>query len=90
MSTKRAWSASLVFHEDTLFVTGGMTTWGFPLDSTEIIKYGKNFSVPGPKMPLPLAGHVHVEVSQTDSLIIGKNLIFLMQSIFKVCFSFLI
>ena len=79
MSTKRAWSASVVLNENTLFVTGGMTTWGFPLDSTELIKYGGK-SEPGPKMPLPLAGHVHVEVNQTDSIIIGKNWIFLMLS----------
>ena len=49
-----------------------MTTWGFPLDSTELIKYGGK-NEPGPKMPFPLAGHVHVEVNKTDSLIIGND-----------------
>ena len=67
MSTKRAWSASAVLNEDILFISGGMTTWGFPLDSTELIKYGGKTKT-GPKMPFPLAGHVHVGINQTDSL----------------------
>ena len=70
MSTKRAWSASIVLNDKTLLVTGGMTTWGFPLSSTEQITDGGT-SEPGPVMPSHLAGHAHVAINSTDSLLIG-------------------
>ena len=47
-----------------------METWGFPLSSTELIKNAK--SEPGPFMPMELAGHAHVEINSTDSMIVGK------------------
>ena len=47
-----------------------METWGFPLSSTELIKNAK--SEPGPFMPMELAGHAHVKINSTDSMIIGK------------------
>ena len=46
-----------------------METWGFPLSSTELIKNAK--SEPGPFMPMELAGHAHVKINSTDSMIIG-------------------
>ena len=48
----------------------GMETWGFPLSSTELIKNAK--SEPGPFMPMELAGHAHVKINSTDSMIVGK------------------
>ena len=74
MTEKRAFAASLITNENSLWVTGGYWSGGGDednfLSSTEYVtKNGE--SVRGPELPLTLAGHTIIGINSTFSMLIG-------------------
>ena len=74
MIEKRAFAASLITNENSLWVTGGYWSGGGDednfLSSTEYVtKNGE--SVRGPELPLTLAGHTVIGINSTLSMLIG-------------------
>ena len=68
MSVGRRQSASVVLNDDTLWVTGGYNSGVF-FASTENVKV--DGTMPGPVLPMPIAGHAMVAINSTVSMVIG-------------------
>ena len=69
MTEKRAFAASLITNENSLWVTGGGGE-DYLLSSTEYITKNGD-TVRGPELPLALAGHTVVGINSTLSMLIG-------------------
>ena len=70
MSAKRAYAASLVIDEKSLWITGGLNSdINYILASSEFITLAG--SKPGPELPIPLDLHTLVAINNTCSIVIG-------------------
>ena len=76
MTAKRAYAASLVINGASLWITGGWNSdaggWSSDtgiLNSSEYIELDS--IIPGPELPIPIAGHVLVSINKTCAMLIG-------------------
>ena len=67
---KRAASSSIAIDEDSLWITGGVNDDGH-LKTTEFVNIKTLSSIPGPDLPIELAGHCMVKLNQTTVIVIG-------------------
>ena len=67
MSVSRVFTASVVIHDNTLWVTGGYG--GGRLASTEYVTV--TGTMLGPDLPVPLTRHAMVAINSTCSMVIG-------------------
>ena len=77
MSTRRAFAASVVLNETTIWISGGRYDTDSYLSSSEFIQ--KEGTVPGPNLPNPMDAHVMIKISNEIVLIIGgrsSNILF--------------
>ena len=69
MSTRRAFAASVVLNQTTLWISGGRDDTYSYLSSSEFIQ--KDSTVPGPHLPKPMDAHAMIKISNELVLIIG-------------------
>ena len=69
MSTSRSNAAGVVINDSTLWITGGTDHNKNALSSSEFIQL--NETMPGPNLPIPLAGHTMVNIDNNLTLFIG-------------------
>ena len=69
MSTLRSNAAGVVINGSTLWITGGKDHNANALSSSEFIQL--NRTMPGPNLPIPLAGHTMVNMDNNLTLFIG-------------------
>ena len=77
MSTRRAFAASVVLNQTTIWISGGRYDTDSYLSSSEFIP--KEGTVPGPELPNPMDAHVMTKISNEFVLIIGgrsSNILF--------------
>ena len=74
LTEERSFSASVLLQNDSeLWITGGYNN-DMPSDTTEIVFsiWDSIFSIPGPKLPIPLYGHCLVKISEESFMVIGN------------------
>ena len=69
MSTTRSNAAGVVINGSTLWITGGKDHNANALSSSEFIQW--NGTMPGPDLPIPLAGHTMVNIDNDLTMFIG-------------------
>ena len=69
MLTRRAFAASVVLNQTTLWISGGRDDTHSYLSSSEFIQ--KDGTVPGPHLPKPMDAHAMIKISNELVLIIG-------------------
>ena len=69
MSTTRSNAAGVVINGSTLWITGGKDHNANALSSSEFIQL--NGTMPGPNLPIPLAGHTMVNIDNDLTMFIG-------------------
>ena len=67
---KRAGASSIAIDEDTLWITGGVNNDGH-LKTTELVNLKTLSSIPGPDLPIELAGHCMVKLNERTVIVIG-------------------
>ena len=70
LQEKRAGASSIVIDEDTLWITGGVNNDGH-LKTTELVNLKTLSSIPGPDLPIELAGHCMVKLNERTVIVIG-------------------
>ena len=74
LTEERSFSASVLLQNDSeLWITGGYNN-DIPSDTTEIVFsiWDSIFSIPGPKLPIPLYGHCLVKINEESFMVIGN------------------
>ena len=74
LKEERSFSASVLLENDSeLWITGGYNN-DIPSDTTEIVFsiLDSIFSIPGPKLPIPLYGHCLVKINEESFMVIGN------------------
>ena len=69
MSTVRSNAAFVTINDSRLWITGGADHSKNILSSSEFIQL--NGTIPGPKLPIPLAGHTMVNIDNNKIMVIG-------------------
>ena len=69
MIEARKFAAAILLENDTLWVTGGHTPSGGPVETTEYV--GWNGSVPGPDFPNKIDRHCLLKISNSSAIMVG-------------------